>query len=122
MLRWMKSSKWAALVACGLIAASAASLSAMAQEQLTEGKEYQRLKNVQAVESGGMKPRVNSPCYCGSGKKYKRCYNVKDQASNTLHDLPLKFHPAAFRVSSRCMPSWAGCATGWHAEPRRGVA
>jgi putative transposase len=37
-------------------------------------------------------------------------------------DLPLKFHPAAFRVSGSCMPLWAGDATGWHAEPRRGVA
>jgi glycine/D-amino acid oxidase-like deaminating enzyme len=36
-------------------------------------------------------------------------------------DLPLKFHPAAFRVSGSCMPGWAGCATGGHAEPRRGV-
>jgi hypothetical protein len=37
-------------------------------------------------------------------------------------DLPQKFHPAAFRVSGSCMPLWAGDATGWHAEPRRGVA
>jgi hypothetical protein len=46
-----------------------------------------------------------------------------DQASRvTAADLPLKFHPAAFRVCGVCMPGWAGCATGWHAEPRRGVA
>ena len=37
-------------------------------------------------------------------------------------DLPLKFHPAAFRVSGVCMPGRAGCATGWHAEPQRGGA
>ena len=49
MLRWVKSFKWSTLVACGFMAAS---FSASAQELLAEGKEYQRLKNVQAVESG----------------------------------------------------------------------
>jgi hypothetical protein len=27
---------------------------------------------------------------------------------STRDDLPLKFHPAAFRVSGSCMPGWAG--------------
>jgi uncharacterized protein len=39
-----------------------------------------------------------------------------------LIDLPLKFHPAAFRVFGICMPGWAVYATGWRAEPRRGGA
>jgi Sulfotransferase domain len=43
-------------------------------------------------------------------------------AKQVFGDLPWKFHPAAFRVPGICMPGWAGCATGWHAEPRRGVA
>ena len=42
--------------------------------------------------------------------------------SSTIFDLPLKIHPAAFRVSGVCMPGWAGFATGQYAEPRRGGA
>jgi len=37
-------------------------------------------------------------------------------------DLPLKFHPAVFRVSGSCMPGWAVRATGRNAEPSAGAA
>ena len=46
MVRWVKSLKWLAM---GLIAAS---VTVGAQEQFTEGKEFARLKQPQAVESG----------------------------------------------------------------------
>lgn len=46
MIRWATALKWLAL---GLMAAS---FSASAQQQLTEGKHYVRLKTPQAVESG----------------------------------------------------------------------
>ena len=52
MVRWVKSLKWLAL---GFMAAS---VSAGAQEQLTEGKDFLRLKQPQAVESGG-DPRLH---------------------------------------------------------------
>ncbi len=46
MFRWVTSLKW---VAAGLVAVS---MSAFAQQQFTEGKEFTRLKNPQPVESG----------------------------------------------------------------------
>ena len=46
-----------------------------------------------------------------------KCFSVTRGAQGAVlytpaGDLPLKFHPAAFRVSGVCMPGWAGCATG----------
>ena len=52
MAGWAKSLKWLT-VGVGFMAASmVASMAASAQEQLAEGKEYQRLKAPQTVESG----------------------------------------------------------------------
>lgn len=55
-----------------------------------------------------------------SQPRFKRSFVVKDgeiratkqEISRTVQrlfgDLPLNFHPAAFRVSACCMPGWAG--------------
>lgn len=52
MQGWAKSLKWLAIGVGFMAASMAGSMAASAQEQLTEGKEYQRLKTPQAVESG----------------------------------------------------------------------
>jgi hypothetical protein len=35
-------------------------------------------------------------------------FSPDDRRLAIAGDLPLKFHPAAFRVSGSCMPGWAG--------------
>ena len=98
MLRWMKSSKWSALVACGLIAASAASFSATAQEQLTEGKDFQRIKNVQTVESGAKIEVIEFYSYgcnhCRELEEFLGPWIKKVPADVSFKRVPVAFQPA----------------------------
>ncbi len=98
MLRWMKSSKWSALLACGVIAASAASFTATAQEQLTEGKDYQRLKNVQTVESGAKIEVIEFYSYgcphCRDLEEYLGPWIKKVPADVSFKRVPVAFQPA----------------------------
>jgi SEC-C motif len=48
-----------------------------------------------------MTPSANSPCHCGSGKKYKRCCRSKDQGLRSLHQRLLAGElPFTARISS----------------------
>ena len=98
MLRWMKSSKWSAFLACGVIAASAASFSATAQEQLTESKDYQRLKNVQTVESGAKIEVIEFYSYgcphCRDLEEYLGPWIKKAPADVSFKRVPVAFQPA----------------------------
>ena len=92
MLRWVKSSKWSALLACGLMAVS---LSASAQEQLTEGKDYQRLKNVQTVESGAKIEVIEFFSYgcphCRDLEEYLGPWTKKVPADVSFKRVPVTF-------------------------------
>ena len=92
MVRWMKSLKWLAL---GFMAAS---LSATAQEQLTEGKEYQRLKNVQAVESGAKIEVIEFYSYgcnhCRDLEEFLAPWTKKIPADVSFKRVPVAFQPA----------------------------
>jgi protein dithiol oxidoreductase (disulfide-forming) len=98
MLRWISSSKWSALVACGLMAASAASLPAAAQEQLTEGKDYVRLKNVQTVESGAKIEVIEFYSYgcnhCRDLEEFLGPWTKKVPADVSFKRVPVAFQPA----------------------------
>ena len=98
MLRWITASKWSALVACGLIAVSAASFSASAQEQLTEGKEYMRVKNVQAVESGAKIEVIEFYSYgcnhCRDLEEFLGPWTKKVPADVSFKRVPVAFQPA----------------------------
>ena len=92
MVRWMKSLKWLAL---GVMAAS---LSATAQEQLTEGKEYMRLKNVQAVESGAKIEVIEFYSYgcnhCRDLEEFLGPWAKKVPADVSFKRVPVAFQPA----------------------------
>ena len=92
MVRWMKSLKWLAL---GFMAAS---LSATAQEQLTEGKDYQRLKNVQAVESGAKIEVIEFYSYgcphCRDLEEYLGPWIKKVPADVSFKRVPVAFQAA----------------------------
>ena len=92
MVRWMKSLKWLAL---GVMAAS---LSATAQEQLTEGKEYMRLKNVQAVESGAKIEVIEFYSYgcnhCRDLEEFLGPWAKKIPADVSFKRVPVAFQPA----------------------------
>ena len=92
MVRWMKSLKWLAL---GVMAAS---LSATAQEQLAEGKEYMRVKNVQAVESGAKIEVIEFYSYgcnhCRDLEEFLGPWAKKIPADVSFKRVPVAFQPA----------------------------
>ena len=92
MLRWVKSFKWSTLVACGFMAAS---FSASAQELLAEGKEYQRLKNVQTVESGAKIEVIEFFSYgcphCRDLEEYLGPWTKKVPADVSFKRVPVTF-------------------------------
>ena len=98
MLRWITSSKWSALVAFSLMAATAASFSVAAQEQLTEGKDYQRLKNVQTVESGAKIEVIEFYSYgcnhCRDLEEFLGPWTKKVPADVSFKRVPVVFQPA----------------------------
>ena len=98
MVRWISSFKWSALVTCGLIAASAASFSAGAQEQLTEGKDFMRLKNVQTVESGAKIEVIEFYSYgcnhCRDLEEFLGPWTKKMPADVSFKRVPVAFQPA----------------------------
>lgn len=96
MVRWVKSLKWLALsVGAGFMAAS---LSASAQEQLTEGKDFLRLQNVQAVESGAKIEVIEFYSYgcphCRDLEEYLGPWIKKVPADVSFKRIPVAFQPA----------------------------
>ncbi len=96
MVRWMKSLKWLALsVGAGLMAAS---LSASAQEQLAEGKDFLRLKNTQEVESGAKIEVIEFYSYgcnhCRDLEEYLGPWIKKVPADVAFKRVPVAFQPA----------------------------
>jgi preprotein translocase subunit SecA len=57
------------------VGAAAAGASAAARQQLQENRGGQVAVPAQK-NAAGQKIGRNDPCYCGSGKKYKRCHGV----------------------------------------------
>lgn len=98
MLRWITSAKWSALVACGVIAAAAASFSAAAQEQLVEGKDFQRMKNPQTVESGNKVEVMEFFSYgcphCRDLEEFLGPWTKKVPADVSFKRVPVAFQPA----------------------------
>ena len=98
MFGWITASKWSALVASGLIAASIASFPAAAQEQLTEGKDYTRLKNVQTVESGSKIEVIEFYSYgcphCRDLEEFLGPWIKKLPADVSFKRIPVAFQPA----------------------------
>ena len=91
---WAKSLKWLA-VGIGFIAAS---MAASAQEQMTEGKEYLRLKNPQAVESGAKIEVIEFYSYgcnhCRDLEEFLGPWTKKVPADVAFKRVPVAFQPA----------------------------
>lgn len=94
MAGWLKSLKWVVL-GLGFMAASQA---ALAQEQLTEGKEYLRLKNPQAVESGAKIEVIEFYSYgcnhCRDLEEFLGSWIKKVPADVAFKRVPVAFQPA----------------------------
>ena len=94
MAGWLKSLKWVVL-GLGFMAASQA---ALAQEQLTEGKEYLRLKNPQAVESGAKIEVIEFYSYgcnhCRDLEEFLGSWIKKVPADAAFKRVPVAFQPA----------------------------
>jgi protein dithiol oxidoreductase (disulfide-forming) len=92
MFRWMKSARWLAL---GLLVAS---VSAAAQQQFNEGKEFARLKNAQAVESGAKIEVIEFYSYgcphCRDLEEYLGPWIKKVPADVSFKRIPVAFQPA----------------------------
>ena len=98
MKGWAKSLKWLT-VGVGLMAASMlASMTASAQEQLTEGKEYQRLKAPQTVESGARIEVIEFYSYgcnhCRDLEEFLGPWTKKIPADVAFKRVPVAFQPA----------------------------
>ena len=94
MKGWAKSLKWLT-VGVGFIAAS---MAASAQEQLTEGKEYQRLKAPQTVESGSKIEVIEFYSYgcnhCRDLEEFLGPWTKKVPADVAFKRVPVAFQPA----------------------------
>ena len=94
MAGWAKSLKWLT-VGVGFIAAS---MAASAQEQLTEGKEYQRLKTPQTVESGSKIEVIEFYSYgcnhCRDLEEFLGPWTKKVPADVAFKRVPVAFQPA----------------------------
>jgi protein dithiol oxidoreductase (disulfide-forming) len=92
MFRWITSTKWLAL---GLLAAS---FSVSAQQQFAEGKDYTRLKNPQAVESGSKIEVIeffSFGCpHCRDLEEYLGPWIKKVPADVSFKRVPVVFQPA----------------------------
>lgn len=92
MIRWATALKWLAL---GFMAAS---FSASAQQQLTEGKQFLRLKNAQAVESGSKIEVVEFFSYgcihCYHFEEFIGPWAKKAPADVSFKRIPVAFQPA----------------------------
>ena len=94
MKGWAKSLKWLT-VGVGFMVAS---MSAIAQEQLTEGKEYLRLKVPQAVESGTKIEVIEFYSYgcnhCRDLEEFLGPWTKKVPADVAFKRVPVAFQPA----------------------------
>ena len=94
MAGWAKSLKWLT-VGVGFMAAS---MVATAQEQLTEGKEFQRLKNTQVVESGTKIEVIEFYSYgcnhCRDLEEFLGPWTKKMPADVSFKRVPVAFQPA----------------------------
>lgn len=94
MAGWAKSLKWLT-VGVGFMAAS---MVATAQEQLTEGKEYLRLKVPQAVESGAKIEVIEFYSYgcnhCRDLEEFLGPWTKKLPADVAFKRVPVAFQPA----------------------------
>ena len=94
MTGWAKSLKWLT-VGVGFMVAS---MSAIAQEQLTEGKEYLRLKAPQAVESGTKIEVIEFYSYgcnhCRDLEEFLGPWTKKVPADVAFKRVPVAFQPA----------------------------
>ena len=94
MAGWAKSLKWLT-VGVGLMAAS---MVAIAQEQLTEGKEYLRLKVPQTVESGVKIEVIEFYSYgcnhCRDLEEFLGPWTKKLSADVAFKRVPVAFQPA----------------------------
>ena len=94
MAGWAKSLKWLT-VGVGLMAAS---MVAIAQEQLTEGKEYSRLKVPQTVESGVKIEVIEFYSYgcnhCRDLEEFLGPWTKKLSADVAFKRVPVAFQPA----------------------------
>lgn len=92
MIRWATALKWLAL---GLMAAS---FSANAQQQLTEGKQFLRLKNAQTVESGNKIEVIEFFSYgcihCYHFEEFIGAWAKKVPADVSFKRIPVAFQPA----------------------------
>ncbi|MBL8309296.1 MAG: thiol:disulfide interchange protein DsbA/DsbL [Burkholderiales bacterium] len=92
MVRWVKSLQWLAM---GLMAAS---FSAGAQEQFAEGKDFLRLKNPVAVESGAKIEVIEFFSYgcphCKDLEEYLGPWLKKVPADVSFKRVPVSFQPA----------------------------
>ncbi len=92
MFRWITSTKWLAL---GLLAAS---FSVSAQQQFAEGKDFQRLKNPQAVESGAKIEVIEFFSYgcggCFAAEEFIGPWIKKVPADVSFKRVPVTFQPA----------------------------
>ena len=98
MAGWAKSLKWLT-VGVGFMAASMlASMAASAQEQLAEGKEYQRLKAPQTVESGTKIEVIEFYSYgcnhCRDLEEFLGPWMKKVPADVAFKRVPVAFQPA----------------------------
>ena len=98
MAGWAKSLKWLT-VGVGFMAASmVTSMAASAQEQLAEGKEFQRLKNTQAVESGAKIEVIEFYSYgcnhCRDLEEFLGPWTKKLPADVAFKRVPVAFQPA----------------------------
>ena len=94
MAGWAKSLKWLTVG----VSLMAASTTALAQEQLTEGKEYLRLKAPQSVESGAKIEVIEFYSYgcnhCRDLEEYLGPWTKKTPADVAFKRVPVAFQPA----------------------------
>jgi protein dithiol oxidoreductase (disulfide-forming) len=92
MFGWLKSARWLAL------ALVAVSLSAGAQQQFSEGKEFMRLKNAQPVESGAKIEVIEFYSYacphCRDLEEHLGPWIKKAPADVSFKRVPVTFQPA----------------------------
>ena len=96
MVRWAKPLNWlAASLGAGLMAVS---FSASAQEQFAEGRDFQRLKNAQTVESGAKIEVIEFFSYgcphCRDLEEYLGPWSKKVPADVSFKRVPVAFQPA----------------------------
>jgi SEC-C motif-containing protein len=86
-------------------------------EDMEEDDEQE--EQIEAPQAPAVKPGRNDPCWCGSGKKYKKCHLAADEKSGRTASAPTpapSVTPAADPVAARLLRDVLQGAKQWHSR------